>query len=174
MKDDFEAAVISAINKVCQDSVITACNFHFNQCLWRQLQNTVIRGNTKKMEQVRLTYRMSAALAHLLIKKVEEGWLMMMENFPQNEKLALFLDYFVEQRMENQNVPIEMWSINKHQHRTKSAVGGWKSKLKSIKGKQQPNVFCWCRNYKNKQSRYLGNCNQRTLKSLAKNEERFM
>jgi len=40
MKVDFEAAVISAINKVFQVSVITACNFHFNQCLWRQLQNT--------------------------------------------------------------------------------------------------------------------------------------
>jgi hypothetical protein len=28
MKVDFEAAVISAVNKVCQVSVITGCNFH--------------------------------------------------------------------------------------------------------------------------------------------------
>jgi hypothetical protein len=82
MKIDFEAAVISAINKFCQDSVITGCNFHFNQCLWRQLQNTVLRGNTKRMEQVRLTYRNCAALAHLTLKEVEESWLMMMENVP--------------------------------------------------------------------------------------------
>jgi hypothetical protein len=99
MKVDFEVVVISAINKVYQDSVFTSCNFHFKQCLWRQLQNTVLRGNTKKMEQVRRTYRMCAAFAHLPIKKVEEGWLLAMENVPQNEKLTLFLDYFVEQWM---------------------------------------------------------------------------
>jgi len=107
-KVDFEAAVISAINKVFQGSVITGCNFHFNQCLWRQLQNIVLWGNTKKNEQVRLTYRMCAVFSHLTIKTIEEGWLMIMENVPQNEKLTLFLDNFVEQWMENQNVPIEM------------------------------------------------------------------
>jgi hypothetical protein len=59
----------------------------------------------------------------------------------QNEKLTLFLDYFVEQWMEHQNVPIEMWNIHQHRHRTNNAVEGWNSKLNSIVGKQQPNVF---------------------------------
>lgn len=39
MKVDFESAVVSAINAVFPDSVITGSNFHFIQCLWRQLQN---------------------------------------------------------------------------------------------------------------------------------------
>jgi hypothetical protein len=39
MKVDFRAAVVSAINTVFPDSVITCCNFHFIQCLWRQLHN---------------------------------------------------------------------------------------------------------------------------------------
>jgi hypothetical protein len=43
--------------------------------------------------------------------------------------------------MENQNVPIEMWNIRQHRHRTNSAVEVWNSKLNSIIGKQQPNVF---------------------------------
>jgi hypothetical protein len=84
---------------------------------------------------------MCAVLAHLPIKKVEEGWLMMVENVPQNEKLTLLLNYFVEQGMGNQNVPIEMWNINKHRHTTKNAIEGWNSKLNSIIGKQQPAVF---------------------------------
>jgi hypothetical protein len=42
--------------------------------------------------------------------------------------------------MENQNVAIEMWNINKHRHGTNSAVEGWNSKLNSIIGKQQPIV----------------------------------
>ena len=34
-----------------------------------------------------------------------------------------------------------MWNINKHRHTTKNVVEGLNSKLNSIIGKQQPNVF---------------------------------
>ena len=64
-----------------------------------------------------------------------------MENIPQNEKLTLFIDYNVQQWMENQNVPIEMWNTNKHQHTSNSALEGWNSNLSNIIGKQQPNLF---------------------------------
>jgi hypothetical protein len=57
IKVDFEAAVISAINKVSPDSVTTGCNFHFNQCLWR-IQIFVLMVGYKENEQVRLTRRM--------------------------------------------------------------------------------------------------------------------
>jgi hypothetical protein len=66
---------------------------------------------------------------------------MITESVPQNEKLTLFLDYFVEQWMENQNVPIEMWNIHQYRNRTNNAVEGWNSKLNSMIGKQQPNVI---------------------------------
>jgi hypothetical protein len=75
---------------------------------------------------------MCAALALLLIKKVEESWLMIVENAPQKEKLTLFLDYYFQQSMENQNVSIEMWNINKHRHRINNAIEGWNSKLNCI------------------------------------------
>jgi hypothetical protein len=79
---------------------------------------------------------MCVALAYLPIDKAEEGWLMIMKSVPQNEKLTLILDYFVEQWMENQNVPIEMWLIHQHRHRTNNAVESSNSKLNSIIGKQ--------------------------------------
>jgi hypothetical protein len=34
-----------------------------------------------------------------------------------------------------------MWNIKRHRHRTNNAVEGWNSKLNSIIGKHQPNVF---------------------------------
>jgi hypothetical protein len=43
--------------------------------------------------------------------------------------------------MENQNVPIAMWNINKNRHWTNNAVDGWNSKLNRITRKQQPDVF---------------------------------
>jgi hypothetical protein len=36
---DFEAAVVSAINKIFPGSTIAGCKFYFGQCLWRSLQN---------------------------------------------------------------------------------------------------------------------------------------
>ena len=41
----------------------------------------------------------------------------------------------------DQNVPIEMWNVNKHRYGTNNTIEGWNSKLASIIGKQQPNVF---------------------------------
>jgi len=49
---------------------------------------------------------------------------MIMENVSQNEKFNLFRDYYAQELMQNQNVPIEMWNISKHRHRTNSAVEG--------------------------------------------------
>jgi hypothetical protein len=66
---------------------------------------------------------------------------MITESVPQNGKLTLFIGYFVERWIENQNVPIQTWNINRHRHRTNSAAESWNSKLNSIIGKQQPNVF---------------------------------
>jgi hypothetical protein len=51
---------------------------------------------------------MCAAFEHQIINKVEEEWIMITENDPQNDKLTLFLDTYFQQLVENQNVPIEM------------------------------------------------------------------
>jgi len=75
---------------------------------------------------------MSVALAYLPINKVGEGWLMTMENLPQNKELTLFLDCFFEQLMENQNVSKQMWNTNKHRRGTKNAIEGWNSKLTAL------------------------------------------
>ena len=57
---------------------------------------------------------------------------MVMENVAKNEKLTLFLDYYIQNLMESQNDPIEMCNINMNRHRTNSADEGWISKLNSI------------------------------------------
>ena len=66
---------------------------------------------------------------------------MIVENVPLSDKVTLFLDYYFQQLIENQNVSIEMWNVNKHRLRTNKADEGWNSKLNSVIGKEQPNVF---------------------------------
>jgi hypothetical protein len=39
------------------------------------------------------------------------------------------------------NVSIEIWNVNTHRYGTTNAIERWNSKLRSIIGKQQPNVF---------------------------------
>jgi len=51
MKVDFEAAVVSTINTVFPGSVITGCNFHFSQCLWRQLKNSSLMVQYKERKK---------------------------------------------------------------------------------------------------------------------------
>jgi hypothetical protein len=80
-------------------------------------------------------------IAYRLINKVEEEWLMIVENIPQNEKLTLFLDYYFQQLMENQNVTIEMKYVNNHRRRTNKADEVWNSQPNSITRKQHPEVF---------------------------------
>jgi hypothetical protein len=48
IKVDFEAAVISTINKVLPDFVITGCNFHFSQRLWRKIKNIRLDGGIQR------------------------------------------------------------------------------------------------------------------------------
>jgi hypothetical protein len=81
VKVDFEA-IICAIYKVFPDSVSIECNFHFNRCLWRQIQNIGLAVEHKTIEQVRLMCRMCAALAHLLVNKGER-WLMIITVFQE-------------------------------------------------------------------------------------------
>jgi len=47
-------------------------------------------------------------------------------------KLTLFLDYYFQQLMESQNVPIEMWNINEHQQRNSNAAESWNAELNCI------------------------------------------
>ena len=114
----FETTVIGAIHKIFPDSVITGCNFHCNQCLWTQIQNIRLTVQYEENEQVLLTCRMCAALAHLLVNKVE-GWLMVLEN----EKIISLLCYFVERLMENQNVPVEMGKKHRRGPAVQAGVG---------------------------------------------------
>ena len=81
MKDEFDAAVVRAINEVFPDSVVTRCNIHLSQCLVRQLHNIGVIVEYKQNEDVQHTCRMCAALEYLPINQVKEDLLMIMQMF---------------------------------------------------------------------------------------------
>lgn len=74
-KVDFEETAIKALHSQIFGVKICGCNFHFNQCLWRKVQNFGLVENYTKDENVRLHARMCASLAYLSVNGVEDGWL---------------------------------------------------------------------------------------------------
>jgi hypothetical protein len=115
-----------------------------------------------------------AALAYLVANKVKEVLLFVIKYVPQNEKLTSLLDYYAQQLMENQNVPIEMWNINKYRHRTNNSVEVWNSKLNSAIGKQQPNIFPQVQKRKEEAELVSWQMKWRNVDGLVHNEEKLV
>ena len=119
---DFETAVISALTEVFPNTKIQGCFFHFTQRLWRKVQEVGLTSLYKQEKEISDVIRMCAALAFLKPEDVEEGWLFIHSVAPDDTKLTEFLDYFINQWLENSSVPIEMWNCYRRRHRTTNAV----------------------------------------------------
>lgn len=138
---DFEVAVIQALNFLFPLVKIIGCNYHFNQCIWRKVQDIGMVTDYTHDYEVRLNVRMCSALAHLPLDQVDEGWLLIQENTPNHEKLSKFYDYFVEQWLENSIIPKDMWNCYGERHRTNNAVEGWNHRLNKMTNKSHPNIY---------------------------------
>ncbi|GBN53510.1 hypothetical protein AVEN_241804-1 [Araneus ventricosus] len=66
--------------------------------------------------------KIQIAFTNLPIEDIVDGWLCIMEDSPENEKLHRFYDYFVNQWMENSVITIDMWNCHKKLHITNNVV----------------------------------------------------
>lgn len=137
---DYESACISAIRKCFEDIKLFGCNFHFNQCLWRKVQSIGLSTLYVQNELVRRHVRMCAALAYLPPEYVDEGWLSIMEDNPDEPLVGEFNDYFVGTWLENDFFK-PLWCCYGRQHRTTNAVEGWHNRLNKRISNVHPNIF---------------------------------
>lgn len=97
-KGQFRSSGHSAINKVFLKTLLLLAEiFILISTCGDKYKIFVLTVGFIENEQVRLRCRMCAVLVYLRVNKVEEDWLMIMENVPQHEKSNLFLDYYVQQ-----------------------------------------------------------------------------
>ncbi|PRD20531.1 UNVERIFIED_CONTAM: hypothetical protein NCL1_54335 [Trichonephila clavipes] len=95
----------------------------------------------KENEGIRNVCRMISALAYLPMKHIDDAWSIMWEKAFSIDKLTTFIDYFVEQWMDNPNMPIKVWNVyGQQRHRTNNSVEGCNSELNAIIGRNQPTV----------------------------------
>jgi len=142
IKIDFEIAVLKALEAVFMESKVTGCNFHFNQSLFRKVQHEGLVSEYRDNDEVQQHIRMAAALAHLPVDKVTDGWITIMEDCPLgNAKLDAWNDYFVNQWMENIDLPHSCWNVSQEEHRTNNTCEGYNNRLNKSISKIHPNVF---------------------------------
>lgn len=134
---DFEAAAINAIKDEFPGAQVNGCNFHFNQALWRKIQQLGLSVAYKNNTEIRDHLKMVAALAYVPREYVSEGWLSIMETSPDDKLLTKFYDYFVDNWIEK----TELWICYGNRHRTTNAVEGWHNRFNKRIGKAHPNIY---------------------------------
>ncbi|GBM73699.1 hypothetical protein AVEN_177747-1 [Araneus ventricosus] len=75
---DFEVAAIMGAKIVFPALEIKGCNFHFNQCLWRQVQSIGLADAYKCNTEIRLSIRMCAAF--LPEEDIDDAWIKIQED----------------------------------------------------------------------------------------------
>ncbi|XP_060845637.1 uncharacterized protein LOC132925246 [Rhopalosiphum padi] len=113
---DFEISTIQSIKQIFPNAEIYGCNFHFNQSLWRKVQNIGLASNYKDDADTRLHVRMCSALAHIPIDDIDGGWIIIMINTSDNDKLQIFYDYLIEQWLKNPIISRSVWNCYQRRH----------------------------------------------------------
>ena len=132
-------AMLQALKKTFPSSQVKGCNFHFNQCIYRKIQELGLVKDYTENEEVRTYIRMIAALAHIPPQCIDYGYDHLMANVPAAEGIVEFNNYVTEQWFNNPHVGY-MWNCYNERHRTTNIVETWHSCLNKSIRKSHPNI----------------------------------
>ncbi|KAG8177811.1 hypothetical protein JTE90_021144 [Oedothorax gibbosus] len=65
---------------------------------------------------------MCSALAYIPLEFIDDAWLIIWEIAYNIRKLSPFIDYFVDEWMDNPNKPIKLCNVHSQRHRTNKPV----------------------------------------------------
>lgn len=120
---DFEKAAMLAVKDIFPETSVRGCFFHFSRSLWRKADEI---GITKSV-LFRKHIKRCVVLAHLPKEAVENGWLYIMSQCPNDKNIVKFNDYFVRTWLNETSIFADKWSCNFSQHRTTNMVESWHS-----------------------------------------------
>lgn len=138
---DFEQPFILAFKEVFPNSEIKGCFFHFQQCIWRKIQENGLQNKYAVDSDFSLQIRYLSALAFVPINNVIQYFEKIISSyyFVENENiLSKLVDYFEDTWIGRPNrrkcrrlakFSIEMWncydSVLQNLPRTNNSVEGW-------------------------------------------------
>lgn len=133
---DFEIAPRNAIKKIFPNIMVRGCYFHFYQSLMRKARLLGIK-KTSKVNNRHVC--LCAGLAILPIENIEEGWIYIQSESPNNTKVTEFNKYMYRTWIKNKEYR-KIWCCHQEQHRTTNYAEGWNSRMKRFVGRTYPTL----------------------------------
>ncbi|XP_003740616.1 uncharacterized protein LOC100902345 [Galendromus occidentalis] len=144
---DFEVATLKAIRREFSTADLKGCNFHFQQCLWRKIQELGLSRQYRE-PGVKCFVRSIGALALVPLSLMDEAWLEINAEAPSTDhpaysSLENFKEYFIHTWLENPSVfPRTLWNhYGKFESRTTNHVEGWHQAINTALGKKHGNIY---------------------------------
>ena len=144
---DFEISTLQAVRELFPLAEIKGCNFHFDQCLFRKVQEEGLTVAYRDVD-VKAAVRAMAALAFVPLHRIDEAWLEIEAESlsPDHEafqNLERFKTYFVDTWLENECVyPRSLWNhFRNYGPCTTNHLEGWHRALNHIVGKKHVDIF---------------------------------
>lgn len=149
---DFESGILGAIKNSFPNSKHKGCLFHYNQALWRKVQEYGLVRSFRKSKKVKKFIKMFMALPFvpvLLVRCTFEE--LCQKAVSKKPELACFTDY-IKRTWINGTFPVKMWNVYQSDIRSNNRVEGWHHKLNSSVGKVHPHIYELIMHLKNQQS----------------------
>ncbi|CAI6347305.1 unnamed protein product [Macrosiphum euphorbiae] len=146
---DIEAALQNAFLTVYPETVAHGCWFHYVQALIKNVKRLGLAQYVKDNVQAQICLKMCAALALLLVNKIDEGFQLIRRHaIDNNVRFAIFFNYY-----SNYWVP-EVFSVYGLPRRTNNNVECFHSQLKEKFQILHPNLWTFLEHLKNLSSKY--------------------
>ncbi|XP_069114505.1 uncharacterized protein [Argopecten irradians] len=126
---DFEKATWAAARVTIPGVVIRGCNFHWNQAIWRKVQEVGLQVEYMQKTDVYTTIRRVMALPFVPSDEVENCFNMIRVPEGGNEKMEQLCRYVDRNWIHSQTFPIQSWNVFGVSTRTNNDCEGWHRRL---------------------------------------------
>ncbi|CAF1605535.1 unnamed protein product [Rotaria magnacalcarata] len=145
---DFEQGAISALKNVFPNTTIKGCNFHYNQCIFKKIQDLGLQKDyydslEDDPTSVKCLVQQTGALAFMPISKINELWCTIMDKFEHIPRSQDFFDYYTDTWIDKGCLyPRQLWNYyNFNGPRTNNGLEGWHHRLNSNITTSTPNIY---------------------------------
>lgn len=138
---DFERAAQNALNLTFPGSQLKGCFFHYSQAIWKYAQKCHLSTRYKREPQVTRLIRRAIALPFVPVGQIEDVWLNILEDSPEDADITTFTDYVTTYWVEGDHGRMLWNHYETNGPRTTNHVEGWHRKLSMQIPCSNPNIF---------------------------------
>ena len=145
---DFEKDAIGALKNVFPNAVIKGCNFHYNQCIFKKIQELGLQKDyydspIDDPKSVKCLVQETGALAFMPVSEINNLWCEIMDKFDHIPRSEDFFNYYTDTWIEDDCLfPRHLWNYyNFNGPRTNNGLEGWHHRLNSNIATSNPNLY---------------------------------